>query len=592
MNGIALEFQALMPLNLVANYQENNMLKRIHIRHFALAEDLVVEFRSGLNILTGETGAGKSILVGAIGAVLGGRVYTEVIRTGFDRASVEAIFDISALHKLQNLLHERGLPVNNELIVRREIVSKGNARAFVNDRSVTIATLGDIGAFLVDIHGQHQHQSLLRKETHRFFIDAFGRLQRELNGVKRAFQAVEELEKERRTLLRRQKELNTKKELYEFQSREIGEAAPEAGEDERLEEEARVLSNIEKLFALSSELGTIFSGGERNLLGLSSDAEQRLKEVGLISNEIKKLSEEFASARIVVDETARSVEEFKNHLEFDAERLEDVEARLSLLGSLKKKYGGTLEAVIAYQEEINASLSLQDNVDFELERINKRRDALHKDYAKAAEALSASRKKAAAKMEKAVQKQLVQLGMPAIRYQVRFDLREESSGIYTKDGKAYFGDEFGFDQMEFFISPNPGEDFKPLNKIASGGEISRIMLALKNILAEIDEIPSLVFDEVDSGVSGRIAQAVGRSISDLAKSHQILCITHLAQIASQGDSHYAVEKFVEGDRTFTQITALDEPQRIEAIARLMGGETITETVRESARQLIDESRQN
>ncbi|MGH1363556.1 MAG: DNA repair protein RecN [Calditrichia bacterium] len=566
------------------------MLKRIHIRQFALAENLTVEFQSGLNILTGETGAGKSILVGAIGAVLGGRVYTEVIRTGFDKASVEAVFDISSLTKLKTLLDERGLPGGNELIVRREIANKGNARAFINDATVTVATLADIGNFLVDIHGQHQHQSLLRRETHRYFIDAFGRLNNELEAVNSAWQALRKLDAELNTLLRRQKELSTKRELYEFQSREIAQADPSDGEDKKLEEEARVLANIEKLFALSSELGTIFSGGDLNLLGLNADAEQRLKEIGNISSEIKKLSDEFTSARIVVDETARSIEEFKNNLEFDGERLEEVEARLSVFASLKKKYGGTLEAVIAYQKEITASLSLQDNVDFEIETFNKRRNKLLQDYAKVAIVLTKKRQKAATRMEKAVQDHLKHLGMPNIRFQVRFDKREEANGVFLGEGASYFGDENGVDQIEFFISPNPGEDFKPLSKIASGGEMSRIMLALKNILAEIDEIPTLIFDEVDSGVSGRIAQAVGRSISQLAESHQILCITHLAQIASQGDSHYAVEKYVDGDRTFTQITALSESQRIEAIARLMGGEHISDTVLESARQLIEESR--
>lgn len=566
------------------------MLKQIYIRNFAIAEQLDIEFQPGLNILTGETGAGKSILVGAISAVLGGRVYTEVVRTGAEKAFVEAIFDISRLPAVKRLLEEKGLDSNSELILKREISVKGSTRAFVNDMPVTISTLSEIGNLLVDIHGQNEHQTLLRKETHRYFLDAFGHLDALLHAVSEKYGKLREAEEKLKELENKQKTLEEKYELYRFQLNEIDQAQLDPGEEERLEAERKIQLNAEKIFALSAEFNQLVAQNDRtNLLELMGQAVHLLRELSDFSEEIQGIYREFSSAKIIVEEAARSVETFQNTIEFDPVRLEEIEQRLATISMLKKKYGNTIEEILKFRDQIEAELQLKENFSFELEKFRKIFRQAAEEYRDAALQLSRERRKAAQKLEKEVMEHLQKIGMPKTRFQVRFELIEDEKGIFQQEGKNYFGDENGIDQIEFYISPNPGEDFKPLAKIASGGEISRIMLALKNILAEIDRIPLLIFDEIDSGVSGKIAISVGRSIRNLAGSHQIICITHLPQIASFGNAHYRVEKYVQNKRTFTRIYPLDQPNRVEEIARLMGGEQISETILQSAEQLIQEA---
>ncbi len=566
------------------------MLKNIHIRNFALAHSLNVEFRSGLNILTGETGAGKSILVGAISAVLGGRVFTEVVRTGAEKALVEAIFDISSLPNIRHLLEEKGLEPNTELFLRREISVKGSTRAFVNDIPVTVTTLSEIGDELVDIHGQNEHQTLLRKETHRYFLDAYGQLDDLLERVSGDYVQVREAEASLKELQKRQESLEEKYELYQFQLNEIDKFRLEAGEDEQLQAEQRILANTEKIFSLSSEFTQVMSNGsEFTLQELMNQALHLLRELSQFSDELNAIHQEFASAKIIIDEASRSVEEFQNRLEYNPVRLEEIEQRLAGISALKKKYGATIEEIYQYREKINAELQLKDNFEFELAKLEKNFRHAIEQYTQSARKLSESRQAVSRKLEEEVIEQLREIGMPKTRFQVKFEWIEDASGVFQDQDRRCAGDEQGIDQIEFYISPNPGEDFKPLAKIASGGEISRIMLALKNILAEIDHIPLLIFDEIDSGISGLIALSVGRSIQKLSKSHQILCITHLPQIASFGNAHYRVEKYIQDSRTFTNVAALEGSGRVEEIARLMGGKQMSDAMLQSARQLLEEA---
>ncbi len=567
------------------------MLKHIHIRDFALAQNLAIEFEPGLNIITGETGTGKSIIVGAISAVLGGRVYTEVVRTGAEKAVVEAIFDISQLPHVKELLKSKGLENNHELFLRREIQVKGSTRAFVNDMPVTITTLAEIGDLLVDIHGQNEHQTLLRKDTHRYFLDAFGQLDSLLRETAEAYRRLKKAEQELKDLERKQKELDEKYELYQFQREEIDKAQLRIGEEEDLIAERNILANAERIFELSSEFNQLVSSNENfNLQELLGQALHILRELAGYSDALNSLYQEFSSAKIVVEEADRTVEEFKSRLEFDPARLEAIEERLEIVSRLKKKYGDSIKEILEYRERIEAELQLKENYDFELVKLNQAYQDARSAFAKSALKLSQARKKVAQELEKAVIQQLNQIGMPKTRFKVHFEWIEDESGIFDHDGQHYYADEQGVDQIEFFISPNPGEDFKPLAKIASGGEISRIMLALKNILADIDRIPLLIFDEIDTGVSGRIALAVGKSIQKLESSHQVICITHLPQIASFGNSHYRVEKFEKDGRTFTQIKPLDEDERIEEIAKLIGGEKLSNDMLKSAQQLLREAR--
>ncbi|RMG68238.1 MAG: DNA repair protein RecN [Calditrichaeota bacterium] len=566
------------------------MLKYLHIRHFALAEDLSVEFEKGLNILTGETGAGKSILVGALNAVVGGRVYAEVVRTGFPRATVEAVFDLNRLPELKRWLEEKGLACGDELLIRREISQKGGTRAFVNDSVVSISLLAELGDRLVDIHGQHEHQSLLRSETHRYYLDALGRLEGELENLASLYRQTREAEKALADLTRRQRELEEKYELYQFQLNEIESAGLQPGEEASLQEERRRLVNFEKLFELTARLEQYFAGEEVNLLALLAAAGKDLQELARYATELAPLAGEFESARIIAEETHRAVTEFQNQLEFDPRRLEQIEARLSQIQLLKKKYGATVEEVLGYLETLRQKLHLRENFDLELARLRKSFDALRSRFSEQVLALSEARRSAARQLEEAVMAELARLGMPRTRFKVQLDWKEDPEGLFVYQGKTYAADAQGADVVEFFISPNPGEDFKPLNKIASGGEISRIMLALKRILARVDRVPTLVFDEIDIGVSGRIAQAVGRSIAELAGSHQVICITHLPQIAACGRHHFVVSKSVSDGRTYTRVTRLSREEQVEEIARLMSGEQVTEPALASARRLIEESR--
>lgn len=567
------------------------MLKSIHIQNFALAHNLSIQLEKSLNIMTGETGTGKSIIVGAISAVLGGRVFTEVVRTGADKAIIDAIFEIKNLEEVQKLLSEKGLGNGEEMFLRREISTKGQTRAFINDIPVTITTLSEVGDLLVDIHGQNEHQSLLRKETHRYFLDAYGQLDTALINVSQSYFSVQEAKENLKQLEDKRKILEEKQELYQFQVEEIEKAQVQSNEDKILESERNILANSEKLVAFAANFSKLIEGtGDNNLLEKMGQALHTLKELSNYSDEISKITDEFSSAKIIVEEAARNVEEFQNKLEFNPEKLEEIELRLATLSQLKKKYGGSIDSIFKHYDKIKRELSLKENFDFEIEKLQKKYQETLRDYHNAALKLSEKRRQVAKKLEKEVIKLLIEIGIPKIRFKVNLNWVEIQDGIFEHDQKNYSGDEYGVDEIEFFISPNPGEDFKPLAKIASGGEISRIMLALKNILAETDRIPLLIFDEIDAGVSGKIASAVGKSIEKLGKSHQIICITHLPQIASFGKSHYRVEKYENDGRTFTRVIQLSNNERIQEIASLMGGKRVSPEILESAAQLLSEAK--
>ncbi len=565
------------------------MLKSIYIQNFALAQQLHIDFQEGLNILTGETGTGKSILIGAISAVLGGRVYTDVVRSGEEKALVEAIFEISMLPGVKDLLKEKGLENSNEIILRREIPVKGSSRAFINDIPVTITTLSEIGDLLVDIHSQHEHQSLLRKETHRYFIDALGKLEDVLMVVSRTYHEVRKAEHQLRDLQQNRQSMDEKYDFYQFQVQEIEKARLQAGEAEQLEAERKLLTNAEKIYSLASQFNELTEGNENGLSLLLNQAIQILRELSEFSSEIKTISEEYSSAKIIMEEASRSVEEFQNKIEYNPARLEEIEQRLATISLLKKKYGKSIEEILNHLEFLKSELNLRENIDEAIHRASQQLTVQMEKYSADALKLSARRKEVAGKCEQQVEKLLKEIGMSKIRFRVDFNRTESPEGIAFVDGKTYSGDEFGMDQIEFYISPNLGEDFKPLAKIASGGEISRIMLALKNILAESDRIPLLIFDEIDAGVSGQTALAVGKNIHNLSFTHQVLCITHLPQIASFGAAHFRVEKYVDSGRTFTRVNHLSGEERIKEIASLMAGKKLTDEILTSARQLISEA---
>ncbi len=445
----------------------------------------------------------------------------------------------------------------------------------------------------MDIHGQSEHQSLLRKETHRYFLDSYGRMDSLLQKVSEQYNEVGHLTEKLQNLQNRQKNLEEKYTLYQFQLEEIDRAQLKEGEDEELEAERKILTNTEKIFTLSSEFVHLIDDGEKsNLRESMGQALHILKELSEFSKDFRNIVDELSSAKIILEESGRVVEEFKNKLEYDPTRLEEIESRLATISLLKKKYAPSVDSILEYRDKVKSELLLKENFDIEIDTMYKQLQESLDKYKNLALELSDARKKVAKKLENDVVSLLKKIGMSKIRFQVLINYQESEDGIIQKDQKRYYGDQYGIDQIEFYISTNPGEDFKALNRIASGGEISRIMLALKNILAEQDQIPLLIFDEIDLGISGQIASAVGKSIQELAKTHQIICITHLPQIASFGNSHYRVDKIIKDGRTFTQVQSLFGEERVEEVANLIGGKKLSNEIIQSARQLLREAEED
>ncbi len=566
------------------------MLRSLYIRDYALIEELEVEFDSGLNIITGETGAGKSILIGALKMILGERASTEVVRTGARKAIIEGVFDEAETPRLRRLLEEHAIDVLPQMILRREITSS-QSRAFINDTPATIALVREVAASLIDLHGQHEHQSLLRTETHLELLDNFGGLGGLVAGYREQYDAVAALIARKKELVKRERELHQQKELFAFQIEEIDRVGPEEGEEDALEAERRVLENAEHLYEVTAQLYEMLYEGDAAVHDQLVVARNELQDLARIDGGFEESLGEIKSAQIVVAEVAKFLQDYNARVEFNPERLEDIRIRLGELDRLKRKYGGTLEAVLAHRQEIGETYDLASDFEGAIERLSKQITGAQAALAEAAERLSAKRREVAQRIEQAIVAEMAKLGMPHSRFEVVFTRQEEPDGwiLFPRpDGHAerYAAFPNGMDQIEFHLSTNVGEPPKPLAKVVSGGEVSRIMLALKTILAKSDRLPILVFDEIDVGISGAIATKVGESMHDLAHYHQIIAITHLPQIAALGDLHFVVEKYVEGKRTKTAIRRLTDEARAEQVALLMSGAEVTEAALESARELM------
>ena len=566
------------------------MLRTLYIRDYALIEKLEVEFDSGLNILTGETGAGKSIIIGAMKMILGERASTELVRTGARKAVIEGIFDEVGTSALRSLLEANQIEPLPQMILRREI-SHSHSRAFINDTPATLPLMREVAARLIDLHGQHEHQSLLRTEMHLELLDGFGSLGGLLSDYQDRYQRVAGLIKERDELVARERQLHQQKELYAFQIQEIDEVDPQPDEEGALEDERRILENAERLYEATARLYEMLYASEGAVNDQLVVARNELHDVYRIDKSFENALDEIKSAQIVISEIATFLQDYNARIEFNPERLEAIRVRLGELDRLKRKYGGTLEAVIDHRREIGEQYDLAANFEASIERLDDEITAAQQALSRAAGRLSAKRHEVAERIEQAIVAELDKLGMPNSRFEVRFARREDPSGwihlpVAGRAAERFAAFTGGMDQVEFFISTNVGEALKPLARVVSGGEISRTMLALKTILAKSDRLPILVFDEIDIGISGLIARKVGESMRDLAQYHQIITITHLPQIAALGDVHFAVEKFVEEGRTKTQIRRLEDAERAQQVATLMSGTEITEATLESARELM------
>ncbi len=563
------------------------MLNTLYIKNFALFDEIQVSFQKGLNIITGETGAGKSLIVDALNFLLGDRTGLTALRKGASKAVVEGTFGPIS-REIADFLVKNDLDIlENEVRVRRELNNSGRSRSFINDTPVTIDTLRRLGEILVDLHGQHEHQSLLKNEKHLEYLDAFAGAENDVSAVRESFKKIRSLKNQLAELDARARVLEEKRDYLQFQLKEIQAIHPEAGEEEELIREERILANSERLFSLSSEAYRILYEEDQSIYSLLTRVENLLVELQEIDTRFSDSARLSSEAKINLDEIAKFLQHYTAGFEFNPERLEEIRTRLSELRRLEKKYGPNIPAVLEKKAEIESELELLENIDSEIESTRAELEAEKKRYAELAFALSEKRRLAASRLKKSIEAVLKKLGMERAVFNVAVEILENPRGwVVGKEGKHYTATARGIDRITFLISANPGEPLKELQKVASGGEISRVMLAIKSVLAEKDAVPVLVFDEIDSGISGRVAQTVGKQLKELSDSHQIICVTHLPQIASAGQAHFAVEKAVKENETRTFVHSLDAGERIVEIAKLIGGERITDVNLRSAEELL------
>lgn len=554
------------------------MLRSLSISNLAVVTKVQVEFGEGLNLLTGETGSGKSIIVDALGLLLGGRVSPELIRSGEQKAFVEGAFRASEHKELFELVETAGIEMDSyELVIRREISASGRSRAFINDQLTTVSFLRELRPFLVDIHGQGEQQSLLYPDSHIDLLDLFAGLEKDREVVRTAFREWQHLERELADLERDEAERLRALDILEFQSREIEKANLTQGEDLRLNDERRLLVNAEKLASMSAQCYDLLYENEIAALAQLATVARRIEDLAELDDRFTPYVEAVQTARYSLEDVAYFLRDYADNTYFSAERLKEVEDRLIEIDRLKRKYGTSIEeildAAVSMRERL-AQLYYSDAREQELTAaIAKASDA----YFKVAEQLSKKRRAAAQKLESAVLAELQHLAMAQTQFCMKF--------IGTDDGRPR-ATEKGIDMVEMMVSANVGEEMRSLVKIASGGEISRLMLALKTITAPTEYPRTIVFDEVDVGIGGRVAEAVGQRLKRLSKSNQVLCVTHQAQIARFADLHCSVEKRVIGERTEVLIEKLDRKGRIEELARMIGGAEITDLTRRHANELL------
>ena len=552
------------------------MLSLLHIENIAVISQADITFGQGFNVLTGETGAGKSIVIDSIGAIMGERTSRDLIRTGAKSARVSALFrDLPALPWFQE--QGMGPDENGELLIERSIQADGKNACRVNGRPLLVTQLRELGQQLVNVHGQHDGQQLLDEECHLGYLDSFGGVQDSLAAFSVAYAQVRELRWERDKLQMDDGEKARRMDTLTYQIEELEKAQLRQGEDEELSQRREVLRNAERLTDAVDGAWQALTGGEdgEGAVSLLMEAENRMSQGGRYSGELQALSEKAAQLRCDADDLAELVRDLRGTLDFYPGELDEIEERLDRLYRLKKKYGGTVEEMLDYLDKCRQEL---DAIQFSEDRLNRLDKELEKALAQAAKlgrALSDRRHKAADTLAKRIQSELKALDMPKVQFQVEFAPKDAPDGM----------DATGMDTVRFLMSANVGEALKPINKIASGGELSRIMLALKNVLAETEQVSTLIFDEVDTGVSGRAAVKVAQKLFQVSKGRQVLCVTHLPQIAAMGDVHFSVEKGEADGRTFTRVEQLDRPRRREELARLSGGQT-TAVMLEGAEELL------
>jgi DNA repair protein RecN (Recombination protein N) len=553
------------------------MLSELRIRNFALIDRLSVRLGPGLNVLTGETGAGKSIIVGALSLLLGERASADVVRAGEDRASVEGVFDVGAREDVARILDERGIDpdVDGVLVLKREVAAAGRNRAWVNGSPTTAAVLGELGRALVDLHGQHEHQTLLKRDEQRAILDAYGGHADLLSAVHEAHREAVRLRRDIAELDTRRRDAAQRADFLRFQADEIEAASFRPGEEEEMEDEARRLSHSEELQALSGGLADAVSGSERALLHEVGSLRRQIDNLVRIDPAQEEVRELYDTVYYSLQELGERMERYSATIEHDPRRLEEIRRRQDLVFRLKSKYGQTLDEVIEVGRRARAELDLVEGAEWELGGLKKKLAAAEEALAAAADSLTAAREAAMERLSAEVSAVLPELGMSngAVFRAERVPLAQAGA--------------FGAEEVEFRVSLNRGFEPKALSHVASGGEMSRIMLALKTILARLDSVPTLVFDEVDAGIGGRVGLQVGDKMREVAGTHQVFAITHLPQIASRAHVHLLVRKGERDGRTTTEVTPLESADRVQEIARMLGGDPESAVSLEHARELLE-----
>lgn len=548
------------------------MLSLLHIENIAVIESADISFDAGFNVLTGETGAGKSIVIDAISTILGQRAYRDMIRTGASQASVRAVFtDVPQLQWFS----ENDVPYDSETVVYRQVSSDGKNVCKVNGVLVSVSILRQLGIQLINIHGQHDSAELFDEANHLRYLDAFGKTEEEMTDYQAKFSAMESIAREMKKLTMDEGEKLRRMEMLRYHIAEIEKAKLQPGEDEALEDRRKLLQNAEKLSSGIEEAVSFVYGGEDSdgAVSMLQNAERELSRLARYSDNLALVHAQVKDLMYQVQDAAEQLRDIREEMEFSADELETIESRLDIIHKLRRKYGASCEDILAYLESAKKEL---DTITFSDDYLKK----LTSDYAKAEKAaadaakiLRQKRKTAAIELSSRILTELSQLDMPKVQFSCEF-----SEIPLSADGA---------DAVAFYMSANAGESLKPMSKVASGGELARIMLAMKNVLAEQDQVATLIFDEVDTGVSGRAAQKVAQKLRSVARTKQVLCVTHLPQLAALASTHFLISKGVRGERTYTTVTPLDKQGRMMELARIIGGETITENTLKSAEEMLE-----
>jgi DNA repair protein RecN (Recombination protein N) len=556
------------------------MLEELVVKNYALIDQLQVRFSRGLNILTGETGAGKSIMIGALGLVLGLKADMEALRSGASEIDVSGIVKLEENPEIETWLQEQGIEAEKGTIIIRRVVKKnGKSTIFVQSAPFTLTALRELTGMLFDLHGQHEHQSLLSEDNHRRLLDHYGGVTSEVTSFSGLHSRLVKLREEHSLLIAKQQERARKVELLEYAVREIEEAKLQTGEEAELRNQQNLLANHERLINLVTEAYDATAESRGGALSDLRQARASLAEVVKIDPGMSPSSKQLENVFYELEDFVENVGRYKGSIDFDPTRLDRIEERLDLIKRLEKKYGGSIEAVLAYCRDSQKELEEIQGSDAAQKKLEGEIAVLEKELKAKALDITNLRKKASIGLREKIVEELIQLGMPKVRFSVQIEDRTGEGGkvLYSSTGK---------DKVEFLISPNPGEPYKRLAQIASGGELSRIMLAIKSVLAESDHINSLIFDEVDAGIGGEVAIAVGERLKRLARRKQVLCITHLATIAVQADNHIKVQKVTQAGRTVTRVNPVTGAERQEEVARMLAGDKTGDTSLKHARELL------